>query len=198
MKKVWVFLFTVLASSNLMASTLHVDLNSTNPTAPYASRETAATNIQTAVNAAVDGDTVQVWDGHYLLASEILVSKAITVQSANGPDTTIVDGKGSVRCFNLGNTACVVEGLTITNGYSSGNGGGIYCDDTTPVVTNCTISGNSAKYGGGMWYGTANHCILSGNTAAYDGGGMRKGTANNCTISGNTASDFGGGMINGT
>jgi len=89
MKRILVFLFAVLAGTNLMAATLHVYLNSTNPTAPYASRDTAATNIQTAVNAAVDGDTVQVWDGHYLLSSEITVSKAITVQSANGPETTI-------------------------------------------------------------------------------------------------------------
>ncbi|MBN2702935.1 MAG: hypothetical protein JXR23_01875 [Pontiellaceae bacterium] len=102
MKKGLVFLFAALARTNLMAATLHVDLNSTNPTAPYASRETAATDIQTAVNTAVAGDTVQVWEGHYLLASEITVSKGITVQSANGPETTIVDGQGSVRCFKLG------------------------------------------------------------------------------------------------
>ncbi|MBN2684900.1 MAG: hypothetical protein JXR40_06440, partial [Pontiellaceae bacterium] len=88
MNRVCVFLFAALAGTNLMAKTLHVDLNSTNSIAPYATRETAAADIQTAVNAAVAGDTVEVWDGHYLLASEITVSKAITVQSANGPETT--------------------------------------------------------------------------------------------------------------
>ncbi len=198
MKKGFVFLFTALVGTNLMmAATLHVDLNSANPTAPYASRETAATNIQTAVNAAVAGDTIQVWDGHYLLASEISVTNAITIHSESGPDTTIVDGKGRVRGFNLGNIACVIEGLTITNGYSSGDGGGIYCYDTTPVVTNCTITGNSADCGGGMSGGTANHCTLIGNTAYWLGGGMDGGTANNCILSGNTAT-WGGGMYEGT
>ncbi|NLX25725.1 MAG: PKD domain-containing protein [Lentisphaerae bacterium] len=197
MKKVVVFLFAALTGTNLMAKTLHVDLNSTNSIAPYDSRETAATDIQTAVNAAVSGDTVLVWDGHYLLSSEITVSKAITVQSANGPETTIVDGQGTVRCFNLGNSVCVLEGLTITNGYDSVGGGGIFCSGRIPMVANCILSGNSAEWGGGMYYGTANNCTISGNSASEYGGGMYYGTANNCTISGNSA-NYGGGMVEGT
>ncbi|MBN2703262.1 MAG: PKD domain-containing protein [Pontiellaceae bacterium] len=196
MKKGLVFLFAAMAGTNLMAATLHVDLNSTNPTAPYASRETAAKNIQTAVNAAAAGDTVQVWDGHYLLASQISVSKAITIQSVNGPDTTIVDGQRTVRCFNLSNSACVIEGLSMKNGYSSGDGGGIYCSGTIPVVSNCIITGNSANSGGGMYGGTAINCTISRNSAG-GGGGMFDGTANNCTITGNSANS-GGGMFGGS
>ncbi|MBN2684673.1 MAG: hypothetical protein JXR40_05295, partial [Pontiellaceae bacterium] len=195
MKKGFVFLFTAFAGTNLMAATLHVDLNSTNSIAPYATRDTAATDIQTAVNAAVAGDTVEVWDGHYLLSSEIAVSKAITVQSANGPESTIVDGQGSVRCFNLALSSCVVEGLTITNGYSAGYGGGILCNDTIPVITNCVVVGNSAQSGAGMYGGTATDCIINGNSTGRPGrgGGMYRGMAYNCTISGNSGG-YGGGM----
>ncbi|MBN2702934.1 MAG: hypothetical protein JXR23_01870 [Pontiellaceae bacterium] len=77
--------------------------------------------------------------------------------------------------------------MTITNGYSDSAGGGIFCSDMTPVVTNCTISGNSASRGGGMYYGTANNCTISGNSADYGGGMRGGGTANNCIVYGNKA-----------
>ena len=121
---------------------------------------------------ASDDATVVVADGHYLLSSEISVNKKITIQSDNGPESTVVDGRGGVRCFNLGNRPCVLEGLTITNGYSADSGGGIYCFGTLPVVTNCTLAGNSASRGGGMYSGTANDCTFIGNTAELYGGGM--------------------------
>ena len=197
MKKLGLFFLGIIFCERLFGATLYVDLNSTAPAAPFNSWASASTNIQAAVNAAATGDTILVTNGHYLLNAEILVAKQVTIQSINGPETTIVDGQGSVRCFNLGDSACTLSGLTITNGYN-GHGGGIYCDDTTPVVTNCTITGNVALFdGGGMEGGTAYHCIITGNWAR-SGGGMSGGTAHYCTISGNSAQNQGGGMGGGT
>jgi len=145
------------------------------PTDPYVSWTTAATTIQDAVNAASSGDTILVTNGHYRLTSPISLGKALTIQSVNGPDVTIVDGQTFDRCFDLGNYASVLSGLTITNGYAVGNGGGVYCSDRTPVLTNCVVAGNSATgLGGGMFRGTAYDCTISGNTVSGDGGYVRR------------------------
>ncbi len=70
--------------------------------------------------------------------------------------------------------------------------------DTTPIIANCTLSGNSAERGGGSYGCTLNNCTLSGNSAVDNGGGNYGGTLNNCTLSGNSADDDGGGCYHGT
>ena len=209
--------------AQVQAATVYVDVDSTNPVSPYTSWATAATGIQEAVDVAVNGDTVLVEDGHYLLSSEILVSKEITLQSVNGADATIMDGQGGCRGFNLGSSACVVRGFTVTNGYSKYSyGGGIYCNrSAVPVIENCTLTDNYSGYGGGgIYYGTASNCVIRSNsvksnggggiyyTLATDclisrnsgvsGGGVIGGVLNNCVVSENVASGGGGGVYNAT
>ena len=189
----------------VFGDTLYVDVDTFDPVAPYDSWATAAANIQEAVDASDDGDTILVNDGIYLLSAEILVSKKITIQSVGGPESTMVNGRGQTRIFSL-NTDCLISGITITNGYAlAENGSGIYCDSSSAVVSNCTITGNSTDNdGGGMFGGTAIDCRFIANLAIYCGGGMANGIANNCIFSGNLAhfdehhDGEGGGMFGGT
>ena len=75
---------------------------------------------------------------------------------------------------------------------------------SNPVLTNVTISGNSANYGGGVFNiassPTLTNVTISGNTANRDGGGMcndtNSPTLTNVIISGNSATGGGGGMAN--
>jgi formylglycine-generating enzyme required for sulfatase activity len=211
----------VCTSNPTTAATLHVWQDSPSPGPPYADWATAASTIQQAVDAAQAGDMVLVTNGVYasggrvagmnLLVNRVLVNKAITLQSVNGPDVTVIEGHqvpgatngdGAIRCMYLANGA-VLSGFTLTNGATrcdSGlgygqedGGGGIWCESGSAVVTNCVLTGNSAfVYGGGAYSGTLNNCTLTANSAFDSGGGASGSTLNNCVLMGNSASSGGG------
>ena len=75
----------LLSASPLFAATLHASLDSTNPTAPYATWATAATNIEHAVDTAQTGDTVLVTNGLYNVGNRDGNRVAITNAGAAGP-----------------------------------------------------------------------------------------------------------------
>lgn len=188
------------------------------PLAPYTNWSMAATNIQDAVDAATDGDTVLVTNGVYaggsrslvLSMNRLVVNKAVRVQSVNGPEVTIIQGRGpagdgAVRCAYLGPNARL-SGFTLTGGAtlnygSSGeqSGGGVYCVDASAALSNCVISGNQANLsGGGANGGSLYGCKVLNNSAGANGGGLNSamngsGVVSNCVISGNRAVNFGGG-----
>ena len=181
--------------------------------------------IQAAIESAVDGDWVLVAPGTYVENIDFL-QKAIMLKSMEGPDATIIDGSqsGSVVTFSdLWTKEAVLDGFTIRNGSGTDyKGGGIYCTSSSPTITNCTISGNTAYgyegiggnscYGGGIYCGglgsspTIANCTISGNRVRGffgAGGGIYCHISStpmifNCTISANNVSSsfdgFGGGI----
>ena len=172
--------------------------------------------IQDGINAAVSGvDEVVVDPGTYNEAINFL-GKAITVRSASGdPADTIINGTGNfhvVQCVNGEGSFTVLQGFTITGGNANGasfpddRGGGMLNTSSSSTVTNCTFTGNTAGYGGGMFNQnssspTVTSCSFSGNTVSDSGGGMynqnsSSPTLTNCSFSGNTATNNGGGMYN--
>ena len=74
---------------------------------------------------------------------------------------------------------------------------------SSPTITNCSFSGNSAQEGGGMYNNrsspTLTNCSFLGNSASSIGGGMyneaSSSVVTNCSFSGNSAGN-GGGMYN--
>jgi hypothetical protein len=181
------------ATSSALATVRYVNVNNANPTPPYTNWVTAATNIQDAVDAAGAGDEIVVTNGTY---APVSVNTPLTLQSVNGPGVTLIDGGGTVRCVSLTNNAVMV-GFTLTDG-NAWAGGGVYCESTNAVLTNCVLTGNragKAGWGGGAYGGTLNNCTLTGNGAAF-GGGASSCTLNHCVLTGNSSSaDYDSGIL---
>ncbi len=177
----------------------YVNINSANPVSPYSSWDTAATNIQDAVDVALpnQGSLVLVTNGVYqtggrivtggTISNRVIVTEGVAVQSINGPAVTIIQGHqvpgtindfGAVRCVYLADGA-TLSGFTLTNGATKfGNsdftyestGGGVVCESTNSAVTNCVLINNSAgDWGGGISGGTLNRCLLIGNSTTHYG-----------------------------
>jgi PKD repeat protein len=183
---------------------------------PFISWANAATSIQTAIDVALPGETVVVTNGVYdtggrvvygAMTNRIVITKPIAVESVNGPDGTVIKGRypigsNAVRCAYVTKGAVLV-GFTLVSGatrnsgddYQECRGGGAWCEPGG-ILSNCTLTGNSANTGGGAYNGTLYNCMFTSN-AASQGGGASDGTLNNCTLIGNRAA-IGGGAYNGT
>ena len=190
---------------NTPAMVLHVDLNSANPVPPYADWSTAATNIQDAIDAANPGDCVLVTNGIYqtggrvvygVVTNRIVIDKAVTVQSINGPSASVIAGSGTypslgIRCAYLTNGA-ILNGFTLTSGNAftgigTNYGGGVWCESISATISNCVFIQNRALNGGAVYQGTLNNCTITSNTAVSIGGGTYDAVLNDCIISGNQA-----------
>jgi hypothetical protein len=200
-----------LAVAPLRGATLHVSLDSPDPTPPYTNWSTAAHVIQDAVDAAQPNDVVLVTNGVYKMGATLLpptysrveVDKPLTLQSVNGPAVTIIEGDRATgastpngngfyatRCVLMTNDV-VLSGFTLTNGHTladgdaffrSGSGGGVLAGPGS-VVTNCWFIGNNAWKGGGIDGGMLFNCTLTSNSAGDGWGGYYGGGAHGSVLS---------------
>ncbi len=179
--------------------------------------------IQSGINASENGDTILVDPGVYqeninFNGRNLVVTSLYQIEN----DTlmigsTLIDGQlgGSVVTFESGeNDGAVLQGFTVQNGSGNdkdpdGNGsyytygGGIYCQNSAPVIKDCIIHNNVGNGGGGggifcfdaspVFY----NCTITENETDDVGGGLyaRDGSSPEfyqCSFSDNVA-DFGGG-----
>jgi outer membrane protein assembly factor BamB len=169
-----------------------LDTNNLNVPAQYPT-------IQSAIDAANDGDTVVVAPGPDIYTGGTISSKAITVRSIDPNDKWIVNNTViSGFTFQSYGPNSVVEGFTIS-------GGGIKINTyTSPVIRNCIITNNTAtSMGGGIYcFGTNSspsiiNCDITNNYAFANGGGMCIGSSGSpaiidCRITGNYAGSTSG------
>src|SRR5437764_1043208 len=165
-------------------------------------------SLRQALAIANDGDTIDATgiSGVISLTSgELLVDTSVTINGA-GADVLAVDGNMGSRVFRIpmsGETV-TISGFTVRNGHAGTTGGGIDNEnDATVTINSCTISGNSAGLGGGIFNGgtlTITSTTVSGNSASTGGGSYNDGSGTlivtNTTFNGNTATPSGGGIFN--
>ncbi len=163
--------------------------------------------IQSAIDDANNGDIIRVRPGTYYENVDF-DGVNVTLSSINPADpcvvaATIIDANGGTGVtFNSSEDAnSILTGFTITGGTYSG----IYCNGSSPSISNCVITDNSCNtWGGGMFIinnssPTITDCAIKNNSASR-GGGMLNGGYNttliNCVFSDNSASDAGGAILN--
>ncbi len=170
----------------------------------FARGQAIVTNCtEAALRAALGSGTVIFGDDCAIaLSSPIALNSAVTIDS--GGYNVSISSSASNRLFNaLANANLTLVGLTLTGGQST-NGGAIYVDSGAVVVlTNCTLSGNSAiglsgaagadgsngpNYGGNGGYGQSGGAARGG--AIYSLGTL---SLFNCEVSTNSASGGSGG-----
>ena len=184
------------------ATIRYVDSTNAAPAAPYTNWGIAATNLQTAIDAAASGDEILVAPGTYRISSpvDIPASKTLTLRSTQSR-AAIIDGQRLCTVFYIRGTNSWVEGFTIRNGYSDGYAGGVWMLNAS-TLRDCLVTSNQAYGGGGVEVNgaaTVENCTIRSNLATDFGGGVlfyngTTGVVRNCTISDNVASNSGGGV----
>ena len=122
--------------------------------------------IQAAVDAASDGDTIDVKAGTYAEMVDI-VTPNLTLRSVDGEKAAIVEGDGSDYCFDVADGAPVtIDGFWIK---PQGNYG-IYLQydagvvDAVVAITNNTVENSSYGLYCGSSYVTTSQVSITGNT----------------------------------
>jgi hypothetical protein len=150
-------------------------------------------------------DTIIIPTGTYVLTSGKLdINDDVIITGADAA-TTIIDGNANDRVFETnGSITVTMSGLAIQNGRASGNGAGVFVDNSSILnLSDAILTNNDGTGGdGGAFHvhGTLNlNRVLIDNNQANKGAGIYfhnaiGGTLTNVTISGNTATNEGGGI----
>ncbi len=200
-------------------TTLYVRKENAAAAPPFSSWTTAAADIQSAIEMAVDGSLILVDAGEYAIANTLDIQRGVTLRSTSGAAaTTIKNAPGkSIRILYLSHAEGVVDGFTIKGGNPNepdnfSNGGGLKID-FYGTVSNCVITANKMpvnRRGAGISLnmgGYVRNCQIVGNGAnQLYGGGVYLclgGLVENCVIEANlvsttyTGSMGGGAYLNG-
>lgn len=192
------------------------------PAREYLTWETAATNVNDAIDASIAGDTIFVTNGIYDtggraaggLTNRVFINKAVSVRSVNGPLATAIKGAwdpanphgfygcgpAAVRCVYMTGGGELV-GFTLTNGAAAWTGdanvgGGIRCAGLDDRISNCILISCSAYNAGGVRNGTLVGCVIRNNSARQYAGGALGSVLRDCVIADNYAQDVAGGTVN--
>ena len=161
---------------------MYVDAASTNAVKPYATSETAAKAIATALSVANNGATIHVAPGLYKISTPIEVTKSIRILGEGDDPSRVVisntvkanyqSGQGAKRIFTLNNSDALVANLTMQNGSIWGDwttGGNFLISSGGGTVSNCIVeagfqvSGHAGGGGGHLEAGLVTHSVFRGN-----------------------------------
>ena len=157
--------------------------------------------------------TIHLAEGIYSLSYTgenfpIYMKRFISIMGEN-PQTTVLNGANlnQIIISIFSNNNFSLQGITIRNGYTSWNGGGIYCDDSDITITDVVLVNNHACFrGGGIFCSGGNLNILNTSVTNNSASGRMDGCGggicctgsvnlNNVLINENYALIHGGGIL---
>ena len=186
------------------------------PAYPYATWETAAANIQSAIDAAVEGCEVVLSNGTYTVSYEkapVMLEKPILVRGLTGNPEDVKINSGTennkgYKIFFINNSRACLSGVALDGVIKPANNQHrtpVYFDVGGGMVTNCVIRNGFAQVydyiSSGVYFGStaavATHCVISncyqvserGRAVVYG-----NGLLSNCLLSDNRT-DYAAGPI---
>ena len=111
-------------------------------------------SLECAVNNSGNGSTIHLNDGVYAGEKNrnINIEKSITI-IGKSTKNTIIDGESCGRLFNLtSKSSLTLINITLMNGYSTENGGSIYCEGGEINIKNCILKNSKTTSDGGVIY----------------------------------------------
>jgi hypothetical protein len=171
-------------------------------------------NLATAVSLAADQQCVYVAGGIYtgVVNPMLTINKDVRLTggwdgASSGPVVvdpvaylTVLDGEDARRVIEVRDSATpIISGFTITRGYHSSLGGGIYIENSplVQILDNIFSDNNADTYGGGLYIDEGiieiERCRFEANEVDYGGGALMlangvSATMVDNTFTGNTAS----------
>lgn len=158
-------------------------------------------------NALAGADTIVIPAGIFHIGSLLPITSDITINGV-APNTTVIDGGGSTRLFDVSATGTLtITGCTLQGGHGSGYAGAIESQGIL-LVDRCYFTENTNGFGnnGAAIYqqgpsATITNSLFVDNQAGGNGGaianfGNSRMTLTNCTFSGNSAGGYGGAINN--
>ncbi|MFQ6071846.1 MAG: nitrous oxide reductase family maturation protein NosD [Methanosarcinales archaeon] len=142
--------------------------------------------IQSAVNAAINGDTIIVRDGTY--TENIKITKSLTIRSENGSASTIVQPLNkSDNVFKITGDYVKIIGFTIEGVLIWGSGIYLYYTNNSEISNNII----SKNYCGIELYSTNNNIIENNNISDHKWYGIELSSSNKNIIKNNNISKNG-------
>ncbi len=156
----------------------------------------------------IDPGISVIFQGHYnLVVGGLLLAEGIESDSIYFIPMAPDSSWSGIDFDSTASSLCVMEYCYITGGNAQGEwpdnaGGGILCYYSSPTIENCTITGNTAEWGGGIYYYGSSRanlttCVVSDNSSNWGGGigiDLSNPTIASCTIENNHSEDDGGGI----
>ena len=142
-------------------------------------------SIQTAITRIGDGGRILVRPGTYEENLRIESDRGFTLQSTEGPGSTIVRSviaeRSVLRVGNGVGSETRIEGFTFTGGTTGTRapagfwvGGGLYLHNNAAHLVDCVFDGNRSTFGGNLYAmnfdGCLERCVFVGGRADAEGG----------------------------